>query len=404
MLTRIAWKNVWRSKSRSMVVIAAIALGLWATIFIMAFTWGMYDQRIHEAIDNEVSHIQIHAQHYKDDNDVHLTIANSYNVLQQLQANDSVKGASGRVIVSGMVASAMAGTGCKINGIMPNDEEKVTRLSKKIKEGGYFEEGQHVPVIIGQKIAEKLKVKIHSKIVLTFQSANGEIISGAFRIVGIFHSNNARYENENVFVRQSDLKPLVSDTINLHEIAVLLKDQNTLDANLAHYQKAFPGLLVESWRDIAPELSIVIDMFNKIMTIFVFIIMLALAFGIINTMLMAILERTRELGMLMAIGMNKRRIFTMISMETVFLSLTGGPLGLLLAFLSVQFLGKHGIDLSIIAKGLSSLGFDSMVYPKLDGHYYWQVLIEVLLVTLVASIYPALKALSLNPVEAIRKL
>jgi ABC-type lipoprotein release transport system permease subunit len=404
MLIRLAWKNVWRSHYRSLVVITAITLGVWAGIFLYGFFFGMFEQRMRDVIENETSHIQIHQQHYRDDYDVHLYISDGPKILEKLKADSAVKAATGRILSMGMIASPATGTGVKINGVDPVEEEKVTKLAEKIKEGGYFSENLRTPIIISQKTAEKLKVKLHSKIVLTFQAANGEITSGAFRVIGIFHSDNTAYDQGNVFIRRDELKTMLGDSIDFHEIAVLLRDQSLMEASEKRYQAAWPGLMVESWRDIVPEIAVIVDMFDQLMSIFMLIIMLSLAFGIINTMLMAIMERTREIGMLMAIGMNKTKIFFMIAYETVYLALIGGPTGLLLGYLTIQFFSRRGIDLASFSKALAGYGISNMVYPKMEAHNYYNILLEVILVAMFASIYPAYKALKLNPVDAIRKI
>ena len=404
MLIRLAWKNVWRSQYRSLVVITAVTMGVWAGIFLYGFFFGMFDQRMRDVIENETSHLQIHQQHFRDDLDVHLFIPGAEKLLTTIKLDTAVKAASGRILVTGMIASPATGAGVKINGVDPKDEEQVTRLAEKIKEGGYFTETLHAPIIISQKAADKLKVKLHSKIVLTFQSAGGEITSGAFRVAGIFHSNNSAYDQGNVFVRREELSALVGDSIGYHEIAVLLKNQNTMDATEKRYKAAWPLLVTESWREIVPEIAVIVDMFDQLMGIFMLIILLSLAFGIINTMLMAIMERTREIGMLMAIGMNKTRIFLMIVFETIFLVVTGGPLGLLLGYLTIGYFAKHGIDLASFSKALAGFGVSNMVNPQMATHNYTDIFFEVLLVALLASIYPAYRALKLNPVNAIRKI
>lgn len=404
MLIRLAWKNVWRSHYRSLVVITAITLGVWAGIFLYGFFFGMFDQRVRDVIENETSHIQIHQAHYRDDFDVHLYIRDAQAIVDKIKADSTVKAATGRIVCMGMIASPSTGAGVRINGIDPADEEQVTKLKEKLKEGAYFSDDLRTPIIISQKTADKLKVKLHSKIVLTFQAANGEITSGAFRIAGIFHSNNSSYDQSNVFIRRNELQALVGDSIGYHEIAVLLKDQTSMDAMEKRYKAAWPTLMTESWREIVPEIAVIVDMFDQLMGIFMMIILLSLAFGIVNTMLMAIMERTREIGMLMAIGMNKTRIFLMISLETIFLALTGGPAGLLLGYATIRFFAVKGIDLASFSKALAGFGVSNIVYPKMAAHNYFDIFFEVLLVALLASIYPAYKALKLNPVNAIRKI
>ena len=126
------------------------------------------------------------------------------------------------------------------------------------------------------------------------------------------------------------------------------------------------------------------------------------SFGIINTMLMAIMERVREIGVLMAIGMNKGKVFLMILLETVFLSLTGGIMGLALSYFVVTITGNNGIDLSIVGEGLNAMGYSAFVYPELDSIYYFMIVGLVVVTALFASILPARKALKFNPAEAVR--
>jgi len=163
-------------------------------------------------------------------------------------------------------------------------------------------------------------------------------------------------------------------------------------------------LLVEDWKTLAPELRLVIDSFSQTMYLFISIILLALTFGIINTMLMAVLERIHELGILMAIGMNKLSVFMMIMLETLYLAIIGGICGLLLAYGTIHLLGQTGIDLSAFATGLSSYGMDTMVYPALPDNQYLEIFIMIFIAAILSAIYPAFKALKLNPVQAIRKI
>jgi len=144
------------------------------------------------------------------------------------------------------------------------------------------------------------------------------------------------------------------------------------------------------------------EMLDIMLYFFMVIILFALGFGIVNTMLMVVLERVKEIGMLMAIGMNRMRVFKMIMLETVYLSLTGGIVGMLLGAGIISFFGKTGIDLSIYAEGLNNIGYASIIYPSIGIDYYVNTVIMVILTGIIASLYPARKALKLNPAEAVR--
>ena len=404
MLYLIAWRNIWRNKVRSLVVMTSIILGIWAGTFMMAFSWGLSDQWVNSAIKTQVSHIQIHNPNYEKNKEIKYTIPDAGTVLASIKKKPEVYAASGRTLVNGMASSATTGTGVSIKGVVPADEDSVTHISKNIVDGNFFHSIKHNPVVVGEKLAEKLNVKKGNKIILTFQDNNGNITAGAFRIAGIFRTRNSNYDKVNIFVKKSDLNRLVDMPNATHEIAILLKNNNAVANVEAQLKKQFPNLLVQSWKEIAPELRIVIDSFSEYMYLFIAIILLALVFGIINTMLMAVLERVRELGMLMAIGLNKTKVFFMIMLETIYLSMVGGPLGLLFAYLTIHITGQKGINLSMFSKGLAAYGMDPMVYPNLQSSYYYSILVLVFITAIIAAIYPSIKALKLKPATAIRKI
>jgi putative ABC transport system permease protein len=169
-------------------------------------------------------------------------------------------------------------------------------------------------------------------------------------------------------------------------------------------KKQFPDEKAESWKELAPELVFMQQLMGATLKILIVIIMAALAFGIVNTMLMAVLERVRELGVLMALGMRRNRVFMMIMIETLFLSTVGGPLGMLAGFLTISYLGKTGIDLTNYSAGLEAIGYESILYPSLTSADYIQIGIGVIVTAMLAAIYPAWKAIKNDPVEAIHSL
>jgi putative ABC transport system permease protein len=179
--------------------------------------------------------------------------------------------------------------------------------------------------------------------------------------------------------------------------------ENNMENELAAELKSeYPNLQTLTWTELMPDMKMMNESMEFMIYIFVIIILLALGFGIVNTMLMVILERVKELGMLMAVGMNKLRVFTMIVLETIFLSLVGGIVGIALAVGLTIITGKTGLDLSLWAEGLSSAGFDTMVYPTIGIDSVITVTILVILTGIISAIYPARKAIKLNPAEAIR--
>ena len=402
MLAKVSWNNIWRNPKRSLVLILSIVLGLWAGVFVMGFYTGLINQRIDDVIQKEAAHIQIHHPKFEEEKLFKYQISNSKEILLNQENKKEIKAISGRVLLQGMVASSKNSRGIQIIGVDPEKENLVRSLKEDLLEGTYFEKIRRNPVLISKKLAEKLKVKIRSKIVLTFQDANYNIISGAFRVEGLFKTGNGMFDETNLFIRKKDISRILGSEINDHEIAILLKTNDALDLEHENLSKEYSELKIEKWYEIIPGMKFILESMDTTLYVILWIIMLALMFGIVNTMLMAVLERTKELGMLMAIGMNKLKVFQMIIFETVLILLIGGPIGILLAYLTISFFKINGIDISIVGEGLESLGYATIIYPHLEVSHYLNISFQVVLMALIGSIYPAIRALRLKPAEVVR--
>lgn len=404
MLATIAWRNVWRNKARSAVVIGAMVVGIWALAFGGGFFRSFLISYINESIRYETSNGQIHHPEFGQDFNIQYTINNVETILDNLENNKNVKASTSRSIVNGMIASARQATGVKIIGVDPANESRVTTLDSLVETGEYFVNVGNNPVLIGEKLSEKLKVKVKSRVVLTFQDIDGNITAGRFRIAGILHASSLAINEMSAYVRKEDLNRLLNLQNAVHEIAYTTVEGADDAAVSAHLSALFPDQKVQSWRDLSPLLVFMEQWMASSLKVLIVIIMAALAFGIINTMLMAVLERIRELGVLMALGMKRSRIFLMIMLETIFLSILGGPLGLLAGFVTISWLGKRGIDLTEYSEGLEAIGYNSVLYPALSYQDYGLIVVGVVITAFVASVYPAWKAVRFNPVEAIHTI
>ena len=403
MIWSVSWRNVWRSRTRSLVIISAIALGVFAGVYTIAFMFGWVNQRVDNVINTEVSHIQIHQPDYLQTNEVNDYITDINSIKENIESNANIAGVSTRLIVTCMISSAETGSGVQLVGIDPENEQKVTNLHTKIIDGAYFEGVKRNPIVIGEKLAKKLKVKVRSKLVITVTEMDGTLSGGAFRIAGIFKTTNTTYDEMKAFVRTKDLRNLIKIEDNAgHEMAILMKENNIENEMANQLKSDYPNLQIMTWTELMPDMKMMNESMEFMMYIFVVIILLALGFGIVNTMLMVILERVKELGMLMAVGMNKIRVFSMIVLETIFLSLVGGVVGIGFAVGLTAITGKTGVDLSLWAEGLNSLGFDAIIYPEIGFDSVIIVTILVILTGILSSIYPARKAIKLNPAEALR--
>ncbi|MDB5276264.1 MAG: transporter permease [Ferruginibacter sp.] len=403
MIFIMAWRNIWRNKMRSLVIILSIAIGLFAGIAVLALYKGMMKSRVRAVIDAEVGHLQLHDRHFKKDFEPAFVITGGVAVLKSITAMAGVKSAAPRSITNGMLATTTGSAGVQINGIVPHLEYATSQLKNKIIEGKPFDTAKQNEVMIGKKLATKMKVKTRSKLVLTFTDTSGNIVSAAFKVAAIYQSDNAPLDERNVYVTMTDLNALLSIGNAFHEIAVLLNNDNEVKNMYQQLQNKFPVCQVESWQEISPETDLLVKTTDQYSYIIMVIIMFALAFGIINTMLMAILERTREIGMMMALGTSKIKIFNLVLLETFFLTLAGTPAGLLVGWLLTGYYTKHGLDLSGMGRDMmSSFGFNTMIYPEFPWDKLTGILLIVFCTAILSCLFPAIKALQLKPVDALR--
>jgi len=473
MIWRIAWKNVWRSRLRSIVVISSVAVGIFAGVFSVAIMTGAINQRVDAALNEEISDIQVTVKGFRINDDPALIINNSEKLMAEIQKTPGVEAVCRRLILHGMANTATASTGVQIVGIDPENEKKVFSMYKKVMEGtgDYFEKetGSNL-VLIGQDLAKELdiirysidstlvadlkaggaseeiitklssiiglrfssealfvkKVKSmlsgdeenkygpiiikkawsyskNSRLILTFLDKDDNQVEAVFRLAGLYDIKNSVFEKSVVFVKNDNLKKLSGFPVDsYHQLIVKIDDINNTDKITASLKKLLPDYDVLNWKEIQPDLAMMTGMVHLFYGIFMVIILAALAFGIVNTMLMVVLERTKELGMLTAIGMNKKKVFSMIMLESVFMSLIGGIIGMIISWVVIIFTSENGINFSKYAEGFEALGYSAHIYPQIDPLFFLEVAALIILTGILSSVYPARKALRLDPAEALR--
>jgi ABC-type lipoprotein release transport system permease subunit len=323
-----------------------------------------------------------------------------------LSANREVKAISERFLADGMIASARSTRGIRINGVNIEQEQNITPLSKHIVDGEWLSEEGRNPILVSSKIAERLKLRVGSKVVLTLSDVNGEVAGAAFRVRGIFKTPSTGFDDGNVYVRKADLEK-VAGLSGTHEIAILLTSNNDTELKqiLAFTHSILPPeskdlLSVRPWQEIQPLLSTMMstmDVSNQVMLV---VFVLAMTLGIINIMLMSVFERTREFGVLMAVGMQKHKIRLLIVFETLFLGLSGCALGLLGSAIMLKVLSTTGLSLASMAEGLGAYGVDTLLYPRVSLAEYQMIIVAIFVASFIAALYPARQILKHRPVDA----
>lgn len=404
MLFSLAWRNIWRNKRRSLIIISAIAIGLLCGLFASSVMFGMSESMVNSSINRDLGHIQVHNPNFENEKLLNDTISSVKQVVDEIKEQKNIRGISARIVIEGMGSSATTSNGLKIVGINPEKEKTVTTIYKQIISGNYFQGtiGRSSPIVIGEKLADNLGIKIRSKIILSFQGLDGSIIYGSFRIVGIYRTESTMFDKSTVFVNEEDLFALLNTTPIYHEIAVRLNSDQSVDSVYSKLKKNLGSYSVKNWKELAPELKMMDEMVEVQLNIFLGIILFALLFAITNTMLMAVLERVREFGVLLAIGMKRRRIFFMIIVETISLSIVGGILGMVVAALLIAYFGSTGINLSAFSQGFTAWSISPVLQPMLPVTFYFSITIMIIVTAILAAVYPAVKAIKLKPADAIR--
>lgn len=410
-LLKLGWRNIWRSKLRSLVVIFSIIIGVWGGLLILGIMYGLNNQRMDIAINGYIGNVQIHNENFLDDYAIKHVINNIDKYENFLSKDSRVKAYSKRIVLSGMLSNSNGSSGIQVLGVNPSSEKNVTKIYSKLIEGEYFKSKKNNTILVGKKIADKLNLKLKSKVVITFQDEKNNLVSLLFRVEGIFRSGNSMFDESNVYVKNQSIRDNLVNFIGFHEMPIVIYENIETDSSLdltdalkKDLKKIDNTNIIQSWDDIAVELAYANRMISAFLYFFMLIVISGLSFGIINTMLMAVLERKRELGMLMCIGMTRLKIFLMISIETLFLALIALPFGLIFSYFMINYFSVNGIDLSIVAAGLENFGIGTMLYLKLPINYYYEIGLMIIVITIISSVFPSIRALKINPVEASKNI
>ncbi|HAI69768.1 MAG TPA: ABC transporter permease [Gammaproteobacteria bacterium] len=402
LLTVLAWRNLWRYPRRTIIILLAIAIGVWSMLSLAAFMRGMMEQYVNNAIGNLVAHIQIHAPSYRDDPVIEHSMLPPTEPLLKLLNEIDIKGWTLRVRVPAVVSSERESMGVTLVGIDPVQEQGLSFIADAVTEGRYLESLDDKGIILGNKLVERLETRLGKRVVLMSQNENHEIAERGFRIVGIFDAKMEETETQFVFVSRQRLQKMLGMHDKISELAVLGYDRDNLETVVQKLRAAAPEQDVQDWQTLNPLVMLIVTVFEGFLLIWYLVVFIAVAFGLVNTLLMAIFERTREMGLFQALGMKPRWIVGQVLFESLFLLSMGLIIGNLMSFATL-LLTAEGLDFSSYAAGYEMAGLSSLIYPVLSLS---DVVISNLLIIglgLVASFYPAWRASRYVPVEAITR-
>jgi putative ABC transport system permease protein len=401
----MAWRNIWRNRRRSLLTVMAIALGLAFNIFMRGIGDGFHEQMVDNSVRAEIGHVQIHASGYHDDPELNKTLPDLDRVTQVIRSLPNLRGYSLRVLGGGLASTADNSSGVEILGVDPAQERTVTSIQRAIVQGQYLAEGMQRPILLGDRLASRLKVALGDKVVLMVQAADGSIGAQLFRVAGVFRSGAPEMDEGVVFILRPDAQNLFALGNRVIEAALLLGSSRQVPPALATLKKDLSGASVEilPWWQVQPFLQQFIQIDDAFFYIIVLIFFIVISIGILNTIMMSIFERVREFGVMMALGTKPKQIVKLVVEEAFALGLVGVVIGSLLGSAFTLYYARQGINLSSFSAGAAALGItSSRVYSQLTAANLVYSNLAVLVVVVLVALYPAAYAARLQPVEAIR--
>ncbi len=400
-LFTLSWRNLWRNHRRTLIMLAAIAVGAWAMIFMTALMRGMVDDMLRQGISNLPGHIQIQHPAYRDDPSVVNSIDEPGGAWRAaLDAAGALRWAP-RIRVPAVISSERESRGVVLVGVDPASETDITGLPQRIAEGRFLESPDDDGIVLGARLVERLETRLGKRVVVISQDPDNRLAERGFRVVGVYRAELPALEERNVYAGKATLQRLLRSDGRVSQIIVIGEDYRAVGPLYAQLRASLPaGLDIATWDRLDPYLGTMFRFMDGFVLVWIVIIFLALSFGLVNTLVMAIFERVREIGLIQALGMRPALIVWQILLESLLLLVIGLAAGNLAAIATILPL-EDGLDISAVAEGMAMMGAGSVLYPALTLHDLLLANGVVVALGVLASILPAWRASRLDPVRAL---
>jgi len=399
-LFKMAFRDLGRNRRRSFFSALAVGMGLAMLLLLASFLKGEMSIAIESSIRLQSGHLQVRAKSY-DESKTSLKwedlVENPDQVAAQIASLAPVRVATPRLFASGFVSTGNESAGVRIYGIDPLSEANAP-YREGLVSGEFLVPDDREGVLIGQRLADKLGLKVGDRISLSVNTSNGDVDEQPFVIRGIYTTRTSGFDSFTVFLPLAKAQTMAQAENHASTIFVLLKDSAQTGAVVAALQgSAYQVLTWEKMNDLIIQTE---TLANSYMSIFYLIVLGITATVIVNTLIMSVFERTREIGILSAIGMKGRRIMAMFLAESALLAIGGILMGLMLGGLVVAYFTQYGFYIGNM--GLTGVLIGDTIYTKLTLQDTVTLTGMAFVVTLLAGLYPAVMASRLEPVEALR--
>jgi putative ABC transport system permease protein len=405
---RMAWRNIWRNPRRTILTISAIVFASTLLIFMLSFQLGSYGTMINASVRIHTGHLQVQAKGYQDRKSMRLVVPNPSAVGELMQGIPKVEAYTFRANAFSLASSKERTYGALVIGVDPVRESQVSTLKQLIRKGSYLAEDDTNQALVGELLAENLRVEVGDELTILGQGRDGSIAATVVQVKGIYRSGMDDFDRSSMHVPLKLFQDVYAMRGAVHEVVAVgtaLKHVSEMKkavwAGLRKLDQNHP-LVVLDWDELMPGLLQAIEMDLVSGIIFWFILIVVVAFSILNTFLMAIFERTREFGVLMAIGTSPGRLTRLLLIESAAMTIIGIIIGTLFGCLLTWYFQVHGFDLGGASELMSQYGISGRMYPRLSLITALSGPGAVLVITLLTALYPAFKVRRLSPVEAMR--
>lgn len=405
LLVKIAARGIGRNPQRTGLTLAASAFGVGAFVFLTGFVDGYLVQLVENSTGYVTGQVQVQHPRFRTDMDPANSIGNADDLLRKVRQIPGVRAAAPRIQSMALANSAAQSQNFMLVGIDPPAERGVTFMHRAVRSGRMLESGNDRDIVLGDRLAEKLGVRLGEKVVVMAQASDGSVGSAAYRIAGLFDTGSDAFDAMFGYVTLSAAQAQLGMEGRVSTLAVRLKERDALDDGVRAVQAVLPGAsaVAVSWRSLLPELDQMIEYVRVVLNLVTGIVLAVVAIGVMNTLMMSVMERTRELGIMMALGTRPRAIVALVVYESVVLALAGVAAGLALGIPLIEYFGARGLDLSRYAAGLQSIpGLTGIIYPAFVPAHLVRPVLLLLALSVLAAFYPGWRAARLQPAAAIR--
>jgi len=400
---KIAWRNITRNRARSAITISAVAFGLTALIFIRAFVDGADYQMVENFTDLISGHVQIHRSGFHKKMGLERSLTDSRDLQKIVEQTPGVAAAARRIKEHVLISSAENSAGILLMGIDPDDEKRVTTLHEKIRKGEFLKTDKDI--VLGKDLVDNLNARLGDKIVMMGQGADGSLAAAAFRLVGVMDTGAEEADQALGVVTLSASAKLFVLEDKVSEIVIRADSLYNVKEVVGRLKKEFSrrNFEVLPWNEISPVVAQWVQFDRTFLNVILVIVLMVVAGGIMNTILMGVMERTREFGIMLALGTKRRQVLGLVTLEAFFLGLIGSVIGLVLGAGLAMHFHAVGIDLAGFSQSFEAFYIGSVIYPRIFWGQTIVTIFVVLVISTVTAIYPAVRAAGLKPVEAIRQ-